>query len=1207
MFTRVCFFQIYFFESIFIEKESNLTIDMFLKRLEIAGFKSFPDKIKLDFPAGITAVVGPNGSGKSNIGDAIRWVMGEQSVKSLRGAKMEDVIFAGTQHRKPLGYAEVHMLINNDAGLLPIAFNEVTVTRRVYRSGESEYLINGAGCRMKDIHRLFMDTGVGREGYSIIGQGRVDEILSTRSEDRRHLFEEAAGIVKYKARRHEAFLKLSAEKENLARAEDLITELSAQMEPLAEQAEQAKLYLNLRDQYKILHINLFLEDVTELEEQKTKISNSLTTVSQHKKEDEQKLVSNQKHLSELKEEEITADNKYKEVNRQIIQQVRLIEQAESDLKLAEAQQRYNKSNAERIAKELEKQEDTIKQKNLEIEKEETECAGLKESILFAQESLREKEEAYNSLEASLSEQESAYDNFQNEIMTRSQKASAKWAELQQQEATVTVLEERQSRLNETKITVDIDACKAKHQELSEFLSAHIQKEEELNQEIAIFNQTHAKLVKDAETLHNKIQSAQQERHTAVSRHKLLSEMARDYGGYYASVKTVLKKKDADPIFGKGILGTAGDLITIPQEYEHALSVGLGASSQNIITATEADAQRAIAFLKSSKSGRATFLPISTMKPRIITHEMDILLTEPGVIGLANKLISFDSVYAPVYGNLLGNLFVVEHLDQAVALSKKYRQSYRLVTLEGDLISPGGAMTGGSTGKQSLELLGRSREITELTDKISTYSQQLNFLEQDQRNHGAKVLQVEQALADSRQKLQAAAIEKNNRQNLVNNNESNLKQLQQQLFALEQEKDQITTDISNARHAIVVLKEEWTQENQAIEDIKKSQEDNRRWQADSRKLREDAMALLTDHKIQLSKLTQSLQTAQENIARIDNELELLRGEETSLKDELAKLSEPSSYDSQQSQKELESFRSELLNQQADLSSTEQSMSKIKAAIVKLDAEHQENMESLSRLNRESDRLESRFEQTESESRRLHNEIWDSYGLTFQSAMDFRNPEYTGTSLRREEKHIKSEIANLGNVNVGAIDAYQALRQRHDFLTSQRDDILKAEEQLQELIKELTEQMEQQFTVQFKLIARNFDDVFREMFGGGKASLVMSDPDNVLESGIEITAQPPGKNLQSMSLLSGGERALTAIALLFGILRMKPSPFCILDEIEAALDDANVLRFAEYLKTYAGGTQFIVITHRKGTMECADTLYGVTMQEMGISKMVSVNFN
>ncbi|MCL2400782.1 MAG: chromosome segregation protein SMC, partial [Defluviitaleaceae bacterium] len=810
-------------------------------------------------------------------------------------------------------------------------------------------------------------------------------------------------------------------------------------------------------------------------------------------------------------------------------------------------------------------------------------------------------------EASLSEQESIYENYQKEIMAHSQKVSAKWAELQQQEATVKTLEANQKRLNEAKITVDMDGYKSKQQELADALASHAQKEKELTQEIDNYSQAHSQLIEKGAALRNKIQSTQQEHHAAVSRHKLLSEMARDYGGYYASVKSVLKKKDTDSIFGKGIFGTAGDLITIPQSYEHALSVALGASSQNIITATEADAQRAITYLKSSKAGRATFLPISAMKARIITSEMDKLLIEPGVIGLAGKLISFDPIYAPVFGYLLGNVFVVEHLNRAIALSKKYRQSYRLVTLEGDLISPGGAMTGGSQGRQSTELLGRNREINELADKVSTYKSQINYLEQEQQTHITKEKEIEQQLANLRQKFQTIAIEKNNCQNLVYNNESGIKHLQQQLSALEQEKNQVITNLNQSRQRIIELQGECIRENQAIKNIQKSQEDHRQQQIDNRKLREDAMALLTEHKIQLSKLTQSLQTTQFGISRIVDELDSLKKEEVSLKTELDKLSESSSYNSELAQKRLEDLRAELEKQQTNLSDIEERISQIKSVTAKLEAEHKDNMEVLSRLNRESDRLESRFEQIETESRRLHNEIWDSYSLTFQSAQDFRNSEYTGAALRREEKRLKTEITSLGNVNVGAIEAYQVLRQRHDFLTSQRDDILEAEAQLQELIRELTEQMEQQFIVQFKLIAKNFNDVFQEMFGGGKAGLVMSDPDHVLESGIEITAQPPGKNLQSMSLLSGGERALTAIALLFGILRMKPSPFCILDEIEASLDDANVNRFAEFLKVYAGDTQFIVITHRKGTMECADTLYGVTMQEMGISKMVSVNFS
>jgi len=1046
---------------------------MFLKRLEIAGFKSFPDKIKLDFPAGITAVVGPNGSGKSNIGDALRWVMGEQSAKSLRGSKMEDIIFAGTQHRRPLGYAEVHMLIDNAQQILPVAFNEVTVTRRVYRSGESEYLINGAACRMKDIHRLFMDTGVGREGYSIIGQGRVDEILSTRSEDRRHLFEEAAGIVKYKTRRHEAHLKLESEKQNLARAEDIIEELKNQMEPLTHQSEQAKVYLNLRDQYKVIHVNLFLEEADAAKEQEKKAKETLLNLAKQSESEKKLLSQTQEAITSLKEEEIQAETAYKQANRHIIQHITEIEKAESNLKLID-----------RITKEIEQRTSAMSQKRDEREKEEEIWEELQEALDEAQEVLEEKEAAYTALEAAQQEQESALENAQQ--------------------------------------------------------ATYAYKEDELQQKISDLTQKQGQLTTEIDALRAKALSVQQEFHAASSRQKLLSEMERDHEGYYSSVKTVMRKKNQDPAFGNGILGPAGELINVPQAYENAISVALGGATQNILTTTEADAQRAIAYLKSSQTGRATFLPVSAMKARKITPEMDKLLQEPGVIGLASTLISFNPEYAPVFGYLLGNVFVVDHLTKAIELSKKYRQSYRLVTLEGDLISPGGAMTGGSQGRQSTDLLGRSRQITELQEHISTLKDQAQQLEQSQEDQAVKHKTTADEIAKLQQALQALAIER----------------------------------------------------------VQKSQEIYRQQQADSLKLREEAMAQLTDQKVHISKLAQNLQAAQDNTSRVVKEWEVIRAERAALEDELATFHNMA--------ESITTLKSQLEMEQAQLSATEERSSALRIAITKAETEQRDHMENLARLSQESTRLEARYEQIEAESHRLYNEIWDAYGLTYQSAQTFRNPEYAVAFLRREEKRLKVEIAELGAVNVGAIDAYQALRQRYDFLTEQRDDILKAEEQLQELIQELTEQMEQQFSEQFMLIAKHFNDVFQEMFGGGNANLAMSDPDRVLESGIEITAQPPGKNLQNLSLLSGGERALTAIALLFGILRMKPSPFCLLDEIEAALDDANVLRFAQFLKAHAGDTQFIIITHRKGTMEYADTLYGVTMQELGISKMVSVDF-
>ena len=985
---------------------------MFLKRLEINGFKSFPDKIKLDFPAGITAVVGPNGSGKSNIADAIRWVMGEQSAKSLRGAKMEDVIFAGTKHRRAMGYAEVKMLIDNTNNLLPIAFSEVTVARRVFRSGESEYLINNSPCRMKDVHQLFMDTGVGREGYSIIGQGRVDEILSSKSEDRRHLFEEAAGIVKYKTRRHEAFLKLESEKQNLSRVDDLIQELYNQMEPLGQQAEQAKTYLLLRDEYKTIHVNLFLKEAEQAEEQEKTTRELLLNISEQSRQTEQQLAHGKETAAILKDREAKADESYKEANRQIIKLVTEIEKAESNMRLTE-----------RITKEIEQRDITINQKELDLKKE-----------------------------------------------------------------------------------------KAAQSEYEENLKIEDPKESGINQKIAELSENQIKLRTERDNLLSKATAAQKELHGIISTQKLLLEMERDYEGYYASVKAVLRKRESDQTFGQGIFGTTGSLLNVPRANEQAISIALGGAAQNIVTATEADAKRAIDFLKATKSGRATFLPISAMKARSISSEMDRLLKEQGVVGLANSLVTYDPVYGPVFSHLLGNIFIIEHLNRAIDLSKKYRQSYRMVTLDGDQLSPGGSMTGGSQGHQATNLISRSRQISEM--------------------------------------------------------ESQIKELQSQIHNFEILAQNLTVKEGEITQKITSLKQE-------------------------------QQAELTDHKVYMSSLNQSLQTAKDNVNRTVNELDQFKLEKATLEAELAALSKETGGHKTELRGQLETY-------QRELGAIEEEIAKIRNHITGCEEEYSKDMEIMAQLSRESARLEARQEQIEAESRRLHNEVWESYGLTYKSAQDFNNPEHTISFLRKEEKRLKAEISELGPVNVGAIEAYQALRERYDFLDSQRQDIKKGEEQLQEVIQKLTEQMEEQFARQFTLMARHFDDVFREMFGGGSAGLTMSDPANVLESGIEIKAEPPGKNLQNLSLLSGGERALTAIALLFGILRMKPSPFCVLDEIEAALDDTNVMRFAQFLRIHGTDTQFIIITHRKGSMECADTLYGVTMQEMGISTMVSVDF-
>jgi len=1184
---------------------------MFLKRLEITGFKSFPDKIRLDFPAGITAVVGPNGSGKSNIGDAVRWVMGEQSVKSLRGAKMEDVIFSGTAHRKPMGYAEVHMIIDNENGVLSVPFNEVKVTRRVYRAGDSDYRINGASCRLKDIHALFMDTGVGREGYSIIGQGRVDEILSTRSEDRRLLFEEAAGIVKYKVRRNEANSKLEAEKQNLARVNDLIEELAVQIEPLARQAEKAKLYLNLRDQYKSIHINLFLDEAEKAEEQRKKNEAALTDLTNQADSEKQKLEQAQEALQSLKESQELAETAYKQANHQMVNRVSEIEKAESAVKLTQAQQEHIKTDSERIIKEINKQEFTLLEKQTEQKNEETAYIKLQESLATAQTRLEEKQATYAQFSASLREQESMLEQYNTDMMEKTQQAAAQSSSLQQQEMAMAAYEERKGQLQteEQNINAILSEYEKQHTELAETLRNHEQEAEGLNQRLEGITQRRAQLLEEGEILRKKSMAIQKELHERASRHKLLSEMERGYEGYYASVKTILRKKRDDAAFGQGIFGAAGELINVPQDYEYAISVVLGSAAQNIITATEADAQRAISFLKSVKGGRATFLPISAMKPRHETSEMRQLLAENGVIGLASTLSSYEPTYATVFSHLLGNVFVVDNLPRAIELARKYRHAYRIVTLEGDLISPGGAMTGGSAGKQSTGLLGRGRQIEELAENITNLRNQMQELEVAQQGQAVKEQSALESIAQTQQALQKALLAKNDCENRIANNNTQLQQVKSNFQTLAHEKGQLTQRIDETQQIIQKLKQERLETEADISQIKREQEEYRQRQTDGRGQQDEFMTDLTNSQVEIGQLTQRLATTKEHATRAERECTTIEANKSALNVELEQLAQKNEECQnflETAQENLVGLKSQLSKQQEELTATEHHREELKEAIGRAETDEREYFETGARLGQAIARLEARREQDEAESRRLYNEVWESYGLTFQSAQSFRDTSQSNSFLRREEKRLKSELSALGDVNVGAVEAYKALYERHDFLTTQRDDILQAEEQLREVIQQLSEQMEQQFTEQFTLINKHFNDVFQAMFGGGRAGLSMNEPDRVLESGIEITAQPPGKNLQSLSLLSGGERALTAIALLFGILRMKPSPFCILDEIEAALDDANVSRFANFLRQYAGDTQFIVVTHRKGTMECADTLYGVTMQEVGISTLVSVDF-
>ncbi|MCL2386061.1 MAG: chromosome segregation protein SMC [Defluviitaleaceae bacterium] len=1181
---------------------------MHLKKLELAGFKSFADRISLDLGPGMNAVVGPNGSGKSNIADALRWVLGEQSAKQLRGGKMEDVIFAGTTHRKPLGYAEITMRLDNTDNALPLEFKEIAVTRRVYRSGESEYAINGESCRLKDIQMLFMDTGVGRDGYSIIGQGRIDEILSLRSEDRRHVFEEAAGISKFKARRSEAQNKLEREKQNRARVDDIISELDEQLEPLEEQSTEAQKYLKLRDEYKSVHVNIFLEDIRKIGDDLEHTETSLKTILSNSEDGKRLLIEARAAGEELKSRATATDAKYRHSSELVLETTTTIEQYQSEIKLQESRDTQLTTDITRLKGEAEKREAQIAEKTEESEKEKETLTNTQTELENLNAQLTEQLELSAKREDAMREGATALDTLGQAVMTAMTTATESRAAVLEAENIYRRIEDDKERL---------DSEVQRHEEKQEQQTATKQELESAHKtcstELAsaqksqeAYTATYNQLRTEAEELDKTLRQTTENLTASRGRFRALSDLESQHEGYYRSVKAVLSKKAHDPRFS-GICGAVGELIGVAQEYETAVEISLGGAAQNIITQTEADAKLAIDFLKSSKDGRATFLPLTAVKGRNIDTYR--LKNEAGYIGIAAELVDYEPTYASVISQLLGDIVIIDTLENALAMHKKFRYSYKIVTLGGERLSPGGAITGGSVARQSSGIIGRARQLEALKIKVTELQNDHEKQTTKQRVLNEKRANTREALNTVRERAGTLQLEEQNLSNKLKEAEATLTSLKQLSESYEEENNKLMTRLVEANGAVRTAK---TYQTQQEEHATKARADLENYQREIEQNRQNATEetdTLTDLRIEISRRTEWISQSEKTLRRLKKEIATLTEELRVIlweieASEAAK--QKTAQDSEISREHLTKMQSRLEEVRAELAQCEADKTALDTAISKAEADERTQTDATSLMEREIARLEARKENLDATSHRLHNEIWEEYNLTYQNAQAFKRDDISETALRKTGQQLKSELSQMTNVNIGAIEAFKQLKERHEFLTVQRDDIIGAEAALDELIQSLTTQMENQFAERFEVIATHFQEVFKEMFHGGKASLRLLDTTNVLESGIEIIAQPPGKSLQNLMLLSGGERALTAIALLFSILRMKPSPFCVLDEIESALDDANVARFANFLKQYATGTQFIIITHRKGTMEAADNLYGVTMEEQGVSKLVSVKF-
>ncbi|MCL2356538.1 MAG: chromosome segregation protein SMC [Defluviitaleaceae bacterium] len=1176
---------------------------MYLKKLELAGFKSFAERILLELAPGLNAVVGPNGSGKSNIADALRWVLGEQSAKQLRGGKMEDVIFAGTAHRKPLGYAEIVMRLDNSDGALPLDFKEIAVTRRVYRSGESEYLLNGENCRLKDIRDLFMDTGIGRDGYSIIGQGRIDEILSLRSEERRHVFEEAAGISKFKSRRTEALSKLEREKQNRARVDDIISELEEQLEPLEAQAEEARRYLELRDEYKSIHINTFLEDIGKINEDLAQTERALGEISAQSGDGKRRLSEARTAAERLKARSADVDLKYRRATGVLLETTKEIEEHQSEIKLAESREEQLCADISRLKGEAEKRGEGIAEKDAEKSERESAAETARNELAELTTQLDEQLALHAKHEDELREGAAETDALNLAVMDAMNAATDGRAAVLDAENTYHRLEEDKERLN-----AELDAHEdnvaeqnAQRRELDAALKsggnelALARKNEEL------YAAEYGKMRAETDELEKNLRESMENLTAARGRFRALSDLESARDGYHRSVKAVLSQNNP------GICGAVGEIIGVPEGFETAIEIALGGAAQNVITRTEQDAQQAIEFLKRTNQGRATFLPLTAVKGRNIDTAR--IKNEPGFIGVAARLADCDALYESVISQLLGDMVVMDTLENALALHKKFRYSYKIVTKAGERLSPGGAITGGSIARQSAGIVGRARQLEELKERVDALQKNTDDFTARLTDLNGRRKSTRAILQNTREKIGELSLEETALKNKIADSDENLARLQKSELEFGARNESIMARLIEANAGVREAKVQAEICEKAVDAARNALENYQREIEKNRRSVTEESDVLTNLRVEIAHKTDAISHAEQNIARLAREIGILNEEKKLLFREMS-ASEAAQKKSEQQRGEkitqLEQVQARLNAARVALAESETEKTTLEAAITETETDERTHADAAALIERETARLEARKENLDAASRRFHDEIWEEYGLTFAAAEAFKRTDLNETVLRKRGRELKFELAKMTDVNIGSIEAFKQIKTRHSFLTSQRDDILGAEAALDELIASLTAQMESQFAEKFELIAGHFQDVFTEMFQGGSASLRITDPENVLESGIEIVAKPPGKSLQNLMLLSGGERALTAITLLFAILRMKPSPFCVLDEIESALDDANVSRFAKFLKQHSTGTQFIIITHRKGTMEAADNLYGVTMEEQGVSKLVSVKF-
>lgn len=1178
---------------------------MYLKSIEVHGFKSFANKINFKFHNGITGIVGPNGSGKSNVADAVRWVLGEQRIKQLRGVSMQDVIFSGTELRKPLGYAYVAITLDNSDHQLAIDYDEVTVSRRLYRSGESEYMLNGTPCRLKDVNELFYDTGIGKEGYSIIGQGQIDKILSGKPEERRELFDEAAGIVKFKRRKYAAQKKLEAEKQNLVRVNDILAELEKQTGPLEKQADKARIYLRKKEELKTLDVNVFLLENVRVTEQLKGVDEKLSIASGDLTETTAKYES-------IKEEYERIQNRIEELDEQIeaaratltdtgVMRSKLegeINVLKEQIHSAEGNEEHLQSRIRSISEQLadrDKERETILAEKREIDEK---LAALEE----------ERSQARTLLETTQSEIETLNNHIEsgkNTIIEALNNRATIKSKLGRFDTMLEQVNIRKAELNSRLLRAKSDEAEQTEtiKKLEEEFDAITAAIKELTEKQELMEEQLVGVRDELAAKDQKLRDTQVLYHQQKSKLEALSNLTERYEGYGGSVKAVMEKKDSE----KGIIGVVADIIQVDAKYETAIETALGGNIQNIVTEDEETAKRMIGFLKKARAGRATFLPLTS-----ITHPQEFknpeALKEPGVVGMADALVKIEKKYKNVAKAMLGRIMVVDNVDNAVKIARKFDYGIRMVTLEGELLVPGGAISGGAF-KNNSNLLGRRREMEELEKKVKEYVKEIDRLlnEIEDTKKGRNKLRLE--IEDVKGQIQRKFIEQNTARMSVMQAEEKKNETTEGFGELKTEEKDIETQISEIRTG----KDEAAKEladSEALEKNVETQIAAFQTQLEEKRSQESGQAAkVSEWDVEVEKMRQNADFKRQNLERVDGERERYQAELTEVKEGLHLGKEEVERKKEnilEIERTIEASHTAQTDAEKKLKEDMESKEELAGKQKNFFTSREELSERMTALDKEVYRLNAQKERMEESIESQINYMWDEYEITLSDAEGLKNEEMNDLpAMKKQIGGLKDEIKKLGDVNVNAIEDYRNLMERYTFLKTQHDDLVEAEKTLLGIIEELDTSMRKQFNEKFAQINREFDKVFKELFGGGKGSLELIEDEDVLEAGILVIAQPPGKKLVNMMQMSGGEKSLTAICLLFAIQNLKPSPFCLLDEIEAALDENNVTRFAKYLHKLTKSTQFIVITHRRGTMEKADRLYGITMQEKGVSTLVSVN--